>query len=297
MRFKTIMRMSCFVLAMVLVLATYFPVKAAQPAKYVFFFIGDGMATAHRVAAEAFLKSQGGEALIMNQFKAHGVTTTYANDRFITGSAAAATALACGVKTNIGFIGLDPDLSPVESMAEKAKKKGMRVGIVSSVSIDHATPAGFYAHQPSRNMYHEIAMDLANSNFDYFGGGGFRDPEGKKSKKPLGNALEVAKQNGYKIVNDKAEFMALKEGVGKVIAYNNRLPDGMALPYAIDTEPADIPLVEFTQKGIELLEGPEGFFMMVEGGKIDWGCHANDAATAIKDTIAFDEAIKAGYKF
>jgi alkaline phosphatase len=146
-------------------------------------------------------------------------------------------------------------------------------------------------------MYYEIAMDLANSNFDYFGGGGFKDPEGKKSKKPLGNALEVAKQNGYKIVNDKAEFMALEKGAGKVIAYNNRLPDGKALPYAIDTKPTDINLVEFTQKGIELLEGPEGFFMMVEGGKIDWGCHANDAATAIKDTIAFDEAIKAGYKF
>lgn len=271
---------------------------AGEPPKYVFFFIGDGMGTAQRVAADEYLKATGAEApLLMDQFPAYGMTTTYANDRFITGSAASATALACGVKTNIGYVGVDPDFNSVETMAEKAKKKGMKVGIVSSVSIDHATPACFYAHQPSRNMYHEIDMELANSGFDYFGGGGFKDPEGKKSKNPLGNALEVAKENGYTIVSNREDFMALTKDSGKVIAYNDHLPDGMALPYVIDTKPTDITLPEFTQKGIEFLDGPDGFFMMVEGGKIDWACHANDAASAIKDTLAFDEAIKLAYDF
>jgi len=271
----------------------------AQPPKYVFFFIGDGMGTAQRSAANEFLKSQTGEShlMFMDQFPAYGMTTTYANDRFITGSAAAATALACGVKTNIGHVGVDPNFNPVETVAEKAKKKGMKVGIISSVSIDHATPACFYAHQPSRRMYHEIAMELANSDFDFFGGGGFKDPKGKKSKKPLGDALEIAKENGYEILANKEDFMALTKDFGKVIAYNDRLPDGQALPYAIDYKPEDITLAEFTQKAIELLEGPEGFFMMVEGGKIDWACHANDAATAIKDTLAFDQAIQLAYDF
>lgn len=271
----------------------------AQPPKYVFFFIGDGMGTAQRSAANEFLKSQTGQAhlMFMDQFPAYGVTTTYANDRFITGSAAAATALACGVKTNIGHVGVDPTFNPVETVAEKAKKKGMKVGIISSVSIDHATPACFYAHQPSRRMYHEIAIELANSDFDFFGGGGFKDPEGKKSKKPLGDALEIAKKNGYEIVANKEDFMALTKDSGKVIAYNDCLPDGKALPYAIDNKPTDITLAEFTQKAIELLDGSEGFFMMVEGGKIDWACHANDAASAIKDTLAFDQAIQLAYDF
>ncbi len=297
MRSVIIHRRFGLTLAMVLALVVCLPVEAAMSAKYVFLFIGDGMAIAQRVAAENFSKSQGDGALIMNQFRAHGITTTHANDRFITDSAAATTAMACGVKTNIGVVGLDPAMKPVESMAEKAKKKGMKVGIVSSVSIDHATPAGFYAHQPSRDMYHEISMDLAHSDFDYFAGGGLLDPEGRKSKNPLGNALEVAKQKGYRIVKGKMEFENLKKGAGKVIAFNPRLPDRAALPYAIDTKPTDIELVEFTRKGIELLEGPDGFFLMVEGGKIDWACHANDAATAIKDILALDEAVKAGFEF
>jgi alkaline phosphatase len=146
-------------------------------------------------------------------------------------------------------------------------------------------------------MYHEIDMELANSGFNYFGGGGFKDPEGKKSKNPQGNALEVAKKNGYTIVSNKEAFMALTKDSGKVIAYNDHLPDSMALPYVMDTKLTDITLPEFTKKGIEFLDGPDGFFMMVEGGKIDWACHANDAAAAIKDTLAFDEAIKLAYDF
>jgi alkaline phosphatase len=271
--------------------------QASQPPKYVFLFIGDGMGTAQRMAADEFLKHQGKEGLIMNTFPAYGMSTTYQNDRFITDSAAAATAQATGVKTNGGYISVDPEFNPVETIAEKAKKSGMMVGIVSSVSIDHATPACFYAHQKSRNMYHEIDMDLANSGFDYFGGGGLKDPEGKKSKEPQGNALEVAKNNGYTIAVGKEAFMALNKESGKVIAYNDRLDKSKALPYIIDTVETDITLTEFTQKGIELLENPKGFFMMVEGGKIDWTCHANDAATAIQNTLEFDRALKTAYEF
>jgi alkaline phosphatase len=268
--------------------------QAAESPRYVFFFIGDGMGTVQRMAAEEYLKSQGKEGLLMNTFPAHGVTTTYQNDRFITDSAAAGTALATGVKTNGGYISVDPEFNPVETVAEKAKKKGMKVGIVTSVTINHATPAVFYAHQKSRNMYYEIGLDLANSGFEYFGGGGLVDPDGKRSKEPKGNVFELAKQNGYTIVTDKEAFMALTPEDGKIWAYG---VEGDALPYAIDTKATNITLTEFTQKGIELLDGPEGFFMMVEGGKIDWTCHANDARTAIMDTLEFDNAIKVAYDF
>jgi alkaline phosphatase len=271
----------------------------AQDAKYVFLFIGDGMGMPQRAAAEMF---QSGEAtkpelLLMDKFPVQGITTTHANDRFITGSAAASTAMACGVKTNIGYIGLDPEFNPVETVAEKAKKRGMKVAIISSVSIDHATPAAFYAHQESRSMYHEIGMQLAQSDFDFFGGGGIKDPEGKKADKPLGNVYDVAKENGFTIVDNKTDFMALTKDAGKVFAYNSHLPDGQALPYAMDSQEDDITLPEFTAKAVELLDNDKGFFMMVEGGKIDWACHANDATAAIKDTFAFDEAVKVAFDF
>ncbi len=271
--------------------------KAATPpqqtAKYVFFFIGDGMGIPQRTATSAFL----GRELCIDKMPAQGITTTYANDRFITGSAASATALASGQKTNINYIGVDPNLKAVKTVAEIAKQQGKKVGIVSSVSIDHATPAAFYAHVKTRKMYHEIDHALADSGFDFFGGGGLKDPTGKKSKKPLGDALEKAKKNGYKIIDDKADFMALKPGDGKVLAWNNWLQDGKAMPYVMDMTNKDITLPEFTSKAIEMLDNDKGFFLMVEGGKIDWACHANDAAASLKNTVAFDDAVKIALDF
>ncbi|MBU2511063.1 alkaline phosphatase [bacterium] len=264
-----------------------------QKAKYVFLFIGDGMGIPQRAATNNYM----GRKLLMDEFPIQGITTTYANDRFITGSAASATALATGFKTNINYVGVDPDFRPVKTIAEEAKELGMKVGIISSVSIDHATPAAFYAHVKTRKMLHEIDMDLAKSGFDFFGGGGLMDPTGKKSKAPMGNALELAKQNGYRIVNNKTEFMSLGKNSGKILAWNAWLQDAGALPYAMDMGPEDITLSEFTEKAIELLDNPKGFFMMVEGGKIDWAAHANDAAATITNNIAFDEAIGKALEF
>ncbi len=265
-----------------------------QGAKYVFLFIGDGMGLPQRGAANAYLQQE----MSMGGLPAQGITTTYANNRFITGSAAAATAISTGHKTNINYIGVDPNFTPQKTIAEMAKEQGMKVGIVSSVSIDHATPAAFYAHVKDRSMYHEIDMALANSGFDYFGGGGLKDPEGKKSDNPQGNALDVAKQNGYSIVDNKKDFMAIKPGDGKIITWNSWLQDSQALPYAIDTTDKDVSLPEFTAKAVEMLDNDDkGFFLMVEGGKIDWACHANDAATAILDTQAFDECVKIALDF
>lgn len=278
--------------------------KGKGEAKYVFLFIGDGMGFPQTSAAENFLaakedKQFGTVKLALNAFPAQGVTTTHAADRFITGSAAAATAIGCGTKTNIGVIGMDEQLRPVKSLAHLAKEKGMKVGIVSSVSIDHATPAAFYAHVPSRSQYHYIDMQLPESGFDYFAGGGMKDPTGKrKGVEPKGDALDLAKKRGYKVVNSREAFDSLNSRSGKVFAYNAWLQDSGALPYDMDRGPSDISLAEFTAKGIELLDNDdEGFFMMVEGGKIDWACHANDAAGALNDTLAFDSAVAEAVAF
>ena len=141
-------------------------------------------------AAEAYLAAKAGTSadqklLNFSKFPAQGMTTTYAYDRFITGSAAAASAMATGVKTSIGVISMDPGKTRAQkTIAEIAREAGYKVGIVSSVDLDHATPAAFYAHQPSRNMYYEIGLEAVASDVDYFGGGTFRlskTPEGRKN--------------------------------------------------------------------------------------------------------------------
>ena len=281
---------------LILVLVSLFPLTAwSGQAKYVFVFIGDGMGNPQRIAAQEYT----GCTLLMNTFPAQGITTTHAADRFITGSAAAGTAIACGQKTNIGFVGMDPRQQEVISVAELAREQGKKVGIISSVSIDHATPASFYAHVPQRWQYYDIAVALAESGFDFFGGGGLKDPDNSadNSREYKGNALDLIRENGYTIVDSKQEFLKLTPAAGKVLAVNPWLQDKQALPYSMDQREEDISLAEFTAKGIELLDNEDGFFLMVEGGKIDWACHANDGVAAIHDTLAFEQALQKAYDF
>jgi alkaline phosphatase len=107
----------------------------------------------------------------------------------------------------------------------------------------------------------------------------------------------VFSENGYTLVNDPAAFKALKPGAQKIVAVNKTLQDSSAMPYEIDRTPDDLSLADYTVKAIELLDNPNGFFLMVEGGKIDWACHAIDAMSSIGDMIALDNAIAKALEF
>jgi alkaline phosphatase len=140
-------------------------VIANAQAKYVFYFIGDGMGV-NQVNGTEMYRAEiqkgriGVEPLLFTQFPVGTMATTFSATNSVTDSSAAGTALSTGEKTYNGSIGMDDQKNPLQTVAEKAKKAGKRVGVTTSVSVDHATPAAFYAHQPDRNMYYEIATNL-----------------------------------------------------------------------------------------------------------------------------------------
>lgn len=270
----------------------------ADAPKYVFLFIGDGMAVTQRHAAEEFSKKIGRGPLLINSFPCKGLTATRSANRLVTDSAAAATAIACGEKTKNYTVGRNAEGKDVYSSAVAAKEAGKKVGIISTVTITHATPAAFYAHRAARGEGYGIAIDLVHSGFDFFAGGGLdgkhKDSKAKEFKK-YGHAYKYAESKGYKIVRTKKDFLALKPSDGRILT---RMTDG-PLPYTIDIgEENPYPtLAELVAKGIEMLDNSNGFFMMAEGGRIDWAGHANDAATNVRETLAFDDAVKVALEF
>ena len=265
----------------------------AAGAKAVFLFIGDGMAQQQRLLAEEYQLKMAGTGLAINAMPYQVLTRTFSANAHVTDSAAAATAIGCGEKTKNLCLGMDADgTRKLTSVAKTAKARGRKVGIVTSVTINHATPAAFYANQPSRSNYYEIGLDLIASGFDYFGGGGIAQHDNTKSTAYQGNLYDLAAKNGYAVISSQEDFAALKPGAGKVLA---RGADG-ALPYAINRA-GNLSLADFTRKGIELLDNPNGFFMMVEGGAIDNCGHNNDAGALLQEMLAFDEAVKVALDF
>jgi alkaline phosphatase len=263
----------------------------AQP-KHVFLFIGDGMGEIQAEATERALAKTPADKLSFRTFPVQGWQNTAAANATVTDSAAAATAIACGVRTNNGMLGMTPDAKPVPSIATLAHERGWKVGILTSVSIDHATPAGFYAHDASRGNLSAISETLADSPFEFFGGGGMA---GQKGQNPGEDNLQRAIRNGFVVARTRDALQALTVGQ-RVYAFNHRLVGGAALPWAIEAGPDDVTLAEFTAAAIrQLADSP--FFIMVEGGKIDWSCHSNDLGTTIGETKAFDEAVKVAVEF
>jgi len=276
-------------------------VQGKGQAKYVFLFIGDGMSMSQISAAEVFSTARSSSdikvtKLGFTQFPVSGLATTYDAGTFITDSASAGTAIATGNKTLSGVINMDAGktvkFKPITDYIRDAK---MKVGIVSTVTLNHATPASFYSTAPSRSNYYDIAVQLASSNIDYYGGGSLLQRRGKNNDQK--DVVEMAKSNGFTYVDTIDGFNRLKPGMGKIIAISPRLQDDGAMPYQLDIRKGDLTIADFTKKGIELLDNPNGFFFMVESGKVDWACHANDAGAAISDVLAMDNAIRAALEF
>ena len=287
--------------------------EAAATPKYVFMFIGDGMGNPQVTATQYYKGAVANPDsefpvpadLSFTQFPYLGMVTTYDASSFCPDSASTATSMASGEKTLSGVINYDVTLTtPFKLVTEYAKEAGYKIGVVSSVSVDHATPAAYYAKQPSRNDYYEIAVQgITGDTVDYLAGGGFKKPTGADKENPQPDIMELAVENGWSIPETNDEIRSLNAESGRVLAINPVLQDSKAIHYEIDRERLAaegedvLSLADFVKAGINVLDNENGFFLMCEGGKIDWAGHANDAATSIHETLAFSDAVQVAVDF
>jgi alkaline phosphatase len=248
----------------------------------VIFMIGDGMGVNHMYAA--YTANNGTLAIERSEFM--GLIKTYAADNYVTESAAAATAIAGGQKTNNGMVGVCPDGNPLKSMLTYAAEHGLSTGMVVTCELTHATPAAFVAHVPSRSDHEGIAFAFTQSKINVAIGGGRKFFENRSDGK---NLTEMMKSNGFQVAYTMSDVKKVQEGnllaLLADVALEGYPARGNMLPEAVET-------------AINILnQNEKGFFLMVEGSQIDWAAHGNDIESVVNETLDFDRAVKIAFDF
>lgn len=250
--------------------------------KNIIVMIGDGMGVSQIYAGLTANKG----SLNLEKSNFIGFSKTYSASNYITDSAAGGTAIACGTKTTNGAIGVDTDGNRVKSMLEYAAENGLSTGVIASCAITHATPASFVAHQPSRKMEEEIAMDFVNSDITLFIGGGKKFFDARSDNE---NLLEKLEAKGFQVALTMDEV--------------KKVTSGKLAGIVAEEHPAAYPergefLPESVLIALNILKSNDkGFFLMVEGSQIDWAGHANDKAMAVREMLDFDRAIKVAFDY
>jgi len=287
---KTQTRLVLIIALLAIILWIPQEVLAAGP-KNVIFYIGDGMgATQRRIPEEVY-----GKRLAMNTLPVLGMYTTHCTVNRVTDSAAAGTALATGHKTKNGYIAIDVEGKiAYESLAVAAKRMGKSVGLVTTCAITDATPAAFGANIDNRFMQNKIAEQYLEQGFDIYMGGGLDNFRSPPSPRDLIKAFQSA---GYHVVLDRKGLLSLSPVKGtKVLGLFSK----GNMPYYVDRKGSEeMPgLTDMVHVAIAILnQNPKGFFLMVEGGRIDHACHANDPVATVGDLVEFDDAVQAGLDF
>lgn len=272
-------------------------VKGAEIPKYVFYFIGDGMGMAQALGAQVYNRTVLGndEPILMMQFPVASQVTTHSASSPVTDSAAAGTALSTGSKTKNGMLGMSADTVAVTSVAKELFDRGYGVALVTSVPPDDATPGAFYAHVPSRSMYYEIGRQAAESGYDFIAGSNLRGTKDKDGKP--NDLIDTFRANGVDIAYGLGQLKDKKSR--RVLLLNpEEITEGQ-INFTIDSVKGAMNLPDMTLAAIEHLKknGRDRFFMMVEGGNIDYGGHANDGGTIIKEVLNFNQALRHAYDF
>ncbi len=265
--------------------------------KYVFYMVGDGMSINLLYGTELYNRAtgKGPENLNILQFPVRTMVTTYSTSSLVTDSGAAGTALACGRNTDMGFLGVDPEGKRMSNITEWAKAMGYGTGIATSVGINHATPSAFYAHQESRYQFAEIIGDYISSGLDFLAGAGIYTD---RRKGPDAEVLErKITESGITVLRG-GEIGRSGETEGRLLCMSGKKQK--ELRFAIDQEEDDTNLSDFVSAGIDYLDrhySDKGFILIVEGGKIDYANHSNDAVTAFHEMNDFAAVIDLALEF
>ena len=275
---------------------------SADDAKYVFYFIGDGMGLGHVNATETYNRDvlRSDSPILMLTFPVASQARSYSASSPITDSAAAGTALSSGIKTKNSMVGMNPDTVPVNSIAVDFMQAGYAVGVGTTVQADDATPAAWYAHAANRGMKETIAPQAAESGLAFLAGGDFKlRGAGEVAFKDY---LQTMRKGGYEVAEGYAAFNELKGKGGKLpqkILMYPADPAGGQVGYTIDSIPGAMTCAQITEACLQTLENvnPDRFLMMIEGGNIDWAAHSNDGGGVIKEILNFQDAINVAYQF
>lgn len=286
---------------LILILLLPLVASAQQKAKYVFYFIGDGMGFNHVSLTEYWLGYTqdvfDSRPLSFSAFPVLGWAVTHSESNLITDSAAAGTALSTGSKTKNGMLATGPDSTALESISYKIHDAGYKVGISSTVGINHATPAAFYGHNVNRGNYYEIASEIPASEFEFFAGGGAIESTGDDEDRV--SVYEAIEKGGYVIAEGMDDFASKKDGAEKMMLLQKDGRLRTELPYAIDMKEDDMTQADLVRASIDFLydENGEGFFVMSEGGRIDWASHGNDTKAVILETLSLSDAVAEAVRF
>ncbi|MBL7812422.1 MAG: alkaline phosphatase [Bacteroidetes bacterium] len=248
--------------------------KPPRRPKNIILIIGDGTGLAQLYAAYT---AKGGKLNIYQFAQYTGLSMTSSFDDYITDSGAGGTAISAGKKTRNGMVGTGPDSMPIPTLPELAAAKGLSTGTVVTCELTHATPASFFAHQPSRKMYPEIAKDMTNGRGDLLIGGGY----------PYFDTAELRKRGFTTSIG----MEAMKNNTGKrqICFYNT---DSSVQKATVRGNALEMGCRHAVQK---LSRNKKGFFLMVEGSQVDWGGHDNDSAYLLNEALDLDSA--AGFLF
>ena len=284
--------------AIVLLLLCTFVAGARQP-KYIFYFIGDGLGINHIYGTELYNAAvhpdmERGGKLSFTDFPIRSYITNHSSSSLVTDSSAAATALASGVKTVNGYMGVDADVKPAKNLAELLSERGMYVGVATNVAVNHATPSAFFGHDKSRSSYGTLFEQLIASEVDFAAGSTILHK--RSGLTPL-QFIEKAKQAGMEFHNSPKEAKSVS---GKRVLLLSPNLDEQALKYAVDCQAGDPTIVEYTEAAIGYLEreaGNKGFMLMVEAGHIDYCAHDNDAVTTFEEVNDLSASVQLALDF
>ena len=279
---------------------------APKKPKYVFYFIGDGMSFNNILGTEYYntVKAGASEVLRLNftQFDTRNFVTNYSASSPVTDSAAAGTALATGVKTANSYISVDTEGNELRSVADVASEQGYMVGLVTNVGINHATPSCFYGHSSSRYGFPNLVDDYIASDVAFIAGATIMDAESgpKDPNSQYATTAELAdriRKSGITLTLDVEEAAKAKGERVALVAYDKK---NKHVPYVIDRKPGDVhTLLNHSKAAIEYLSNnaSDGFFLMIEGGKLDYAAHEQDAVATFLEVNEFAQCVDLALAF